>query len=200
MTQPKTKNQLINFLESYSAFSSNDLPDITVEWINATIECLGNPILRIRLANIVLDADEVPDRFLVNLLATVLHSHAFCAQEACFALGWIGTSSATRVLRYALDDPDATVRKFALFILGEIGEETDIPLIAEMIADSDPSVREMSAFSLGWNQGDFRVGILERILQTYEVVDTNVVNMALDMIGSPRAQRLKEELMRSNEI
>lgn len=188
-------NRIINLIEQKNIPKDVDsLTALRQEWVDDLADCLSNPLLRQRLSIFLIDEVSFPKDVFVDLLEAVLYNYNCCIKEACFALGWIATPRSVAALHKALHSSEAIIRKFALFVLGEIGGEIDAEAVVCMIVDNDSAVREMSAFSIGWNQGDFRVELLERLIVGGNVYDLDVVQLALNMIGTSYAKELIKEM------
>jgi len=131
---------------------------------------------------------------LVKCLSELLASHTEFVKEICFTLGWIGTDNAVEVLKNSLGSSQEKIRLYATFVLGEVGGLRMAPFIVNMLQDPSDEVREMSAFSIGWNQGNYRVDLLEGLIPNVTDEQEKAIKLALDMIGSKRAKELRSKL------
>lgn len=136
---------------------------------------------------------------LVKCLSELLALNTEFVKEICFALGWIGTDNAIEVLKNSLGRSQEEIRLYATFVLGEIGGLRMAPFIVNMLQDPSDKVREMSAFSIGWNQGNYRVDLLEKLISNATNEQKEAIELALDMIGSKRAKRLRSKLSKKCE-
>lgn len=143
----------------------------------ASLKKLSDP----RLLGVLIDALEVPERWLPARVAEVLiatGSRGARALAEAFPfsrgpakkmmleiLGEIGDESSFPILLEGLKDPDASIRARALKSLGQLGEEKAIPYLERALAAAEWEVRGEAASALGRLQATGAVSRLEKLME-----------------------------------